>query len=113
MISMSPNQNVVVGVAGHDSGQNPAALSNVTVDIDNHALAYAVLNSQQTQVTVVTRGPLGAFNLTVNAKDASGNALPAVSTSFQSVAGLATAIVLTPGTPANNDITTPPIPAGW
>jgi hypothetical protein len=56
---------------------------------------------------------LGAANVSINAQDASGNALPTQVDTFTVIAGPATIIAVAISAPAVDDITTPPIPAGW
>lgn len=114
MTLLFPNQNVQCVASGVGAGNNPAAVQSITIAVDNHAIIYVVQDPGHPQnITVVARGPLGTANLTVNAQDADGTALPPDTISFQVVVGLAIAIVVTVGTPAVDDITTPPIPAGW
>jgi len=109
---LTPGANVTVDFSGVDAGSNPAPITSPSVDISDHSLAYAVLFSP-TRAIVVARGPLGNFNLLINAKDAMGVALPTATVPFASVVGSAIALVTTVGTPQPNDITTPPIPVGW
>lgn len=120
-IAMLPNQTCQVTVTGADAavGGNPANLTNLTVDIDNHALAYVLLNSpvtggsNPTVASVYTRGPEGNFNLLVNGQDANGTAVPESSLAFTVGGGLAKVIILTAGAPFTDVPNTPPVPAGW
>jgi len=110
-VVLFPQQNVVVTVSGTDVHGNGAPLTEITADIDNHAMAYVVVSGNQ--ATVVTLGTIGSFNLIVNAKDVNGVVLPAQSLGFQTEAGPAVGFNLAAGTVQNDDITTPPKPAGW
>jgi hypothetical protein len=114
MTTLSPGQNVSLTVTGTDAAGNPAPVQAITPTVDAHEIVYVAQDSGHPQnLTVVARGPLGAANLSVNAQDANGNALPTQVDTFTVVAGPATIIAVAIGTPAKDDITTPHMPAGW
>lgn len=111
MNTLQINQNTVVNLTGNDSAGNAASLIIKSIAIDNHALAYAV-EKDATDVWVVSRGPEGAFSLTVIGTSAGGVDVSASQT-FSVVAGDAVTAVLTPSTPGGWNLTVPAIPAGW
>lgn len=112
MNTLTPHQNYGVDISAIDFGGNPAPVTNLAVDIDNHALAYVVLISSAHAI-VVARGPLGVFNLLVTGFGAGGSPIIPLSIQFQTIAGDAATFIANVGPVANDDITTPGIPAGW
>lgn len=117
--NLFPNQFCAVDASGFDVGNNPGApITALTATVDNHAVVYAATTASNTQipptqVVVVARGPLGTATLTVNAKDANGNALPPKTQQFTVVQGPAVGFNLTLEPPATIGSGTPGMPVGW
>jgi hypothetical protein len=112
MTTLSIGNKIGVAVSGTDANGNSAPVTLTGVAIDNHAIAFAVVNDPQTAV-VVSLGPAGNFNLTLAGQSALGAPLTAT-VPFTVPAGDATTLVATPGAQVQwVNWQGPPVPAGW
>lgn len=111
--TLQPGQNVQVTAAGQDGSGNAAAITSISCEIDNHALAYCVPNTNGTNpVWVVSRGPAGNFRLTVTGTNSSGGTITSTA-DFTVAPAPASAVVLTIGSPGGWSLLVPGLPAGW
>src|SRR5689334_1712453 len=111
MISLTPNGNACVDITGVDGLNNTAPIAPLSIDIDNHAMAYATLITP-TRIQIVSRGPLGTFNLLVNSKDISSKAIPTLIIPCQTITGFATQLIAVP-TVATLTFGITDLPVGW
>jgi hypothetical protein len=94
MIQLKDNQKVLVAITGApDSKGQPTTLQEVTAVGDNDAAVTFSINADGKLEAIAVAD--GTATVTVNAKDADGTALPAITAQFTVVSQDATAILLT------------------